>query len=100
MLLKQLACRAFSRAWAKTGMRIAAKMAMIAITTSSSIRVKPCRFFIGSFLSFPCDCRSPRVHGRNGEAARVSVEWRRAIDTLRRDKTFWRGSAAYHGGGA
>src|SRR5690242_16366630 len=35
------AWRAFSRAWAKTGKRIAARMAMIAITTSSSIRVKP-----------------------------------------------------------
>src|SRR5262249_35292460 len=35
--------RALSRAWAKTGNRIAAKMAMIAITTSSSISVKPKR---------------------------------------------------------
>src|SRR6266567_2322018 len=41
MLLMQLAWRAFSRAWAKTGNRIAASMAIIAITTSSSIRVKP-----------------------------------------------------------
>src|SRR6266852_1564987 len=32
--------RAFSRARAKTGNRIAARMAMMAITTSSSIRVK------------------------------------------------------------
>src|SRR2546426_10963872 len=40
-LLMQLAWRAFSRAWAKTGNRIAARMAIIAITTSSSIRVKP-----------------------------------------------------------
>src|SRR5437660_2222093 len=39
----QEAWRAFSRAWAKTGNRIAAKIAMIAITTSSSIRVKPLR---------------------------------------------------------
>src|SRR5687768_13051905 len=38
-LLWQLAPRAFSRAWANTGNRIAARMAMIAITTSSSIRV-------------------------------------------------------------
>src|SRR5712691_4746443 len=36
----QLAARAFSRAWAKTGKRIAARMAIIAITTSSSMRVK------------------------------------------------------------
>src|SRR5437870_469335 len=33
--------RACSRARANTGKRIAARMAMIAITTSSSIRVKP-----------------------------------------------------------
>src|SRR5207249_3894311 len=35
--------RALSRAWAKTGKRIAAKMAMIAITTRSSMSVKPRR---------------------------------------------------------
>src|SRR6266487_3475693 len=43
ILLTQAVCRAFSRAWAKTGNRIAARIAMIAITTSSSIRVKPLR---------------------------------------------------------
>src|SRR5579871_3757710 len=37
---RQDAARAFSRAWAKTGNRMAARMAMIAMTTSSSIRVK------------------------------------------------------------
>jgi len=40
-LLRQLVWRAFSRAFANTGNRIAAKMAMIAITTNNSIRVKP-----------------------------------------------------------
>jgi hypothetical protein len=39
MLDKQDACLAFSRACAKTGNSIAANMAMIAITTSSSIKV-------------------------------------------------------------
>src|SRR5438128_45456 len=39
----QTITRAFLRAWAKTGKRIAARMAMIAITTSSSMRVKPKR---------------------------------------------------------
>src|SRR5438552_12692456 len=34
-------CRAFSRAWANTGKRIAARIAMIAITTRSSMRVNP-----------------------------------------------------------
>src|SRR5437773_3457088 len=38
---RQDAWRAFSRAAAKTGKRIAARMAIIAITTSSSTRVKP-----------------------------------------------------------
>src|SRR5687767_4307337 len=41
MLERQAVCRAFDRAWAKTGKRMAARMAIIAITTSSSIRVKP-----------------------------------------------------------
>jgi hypothetical protein len=36
---RQEVARAFSRAWAKTGKRIAAKIAIIAITTRSSIRV-------------------------------------------------------------
>src|SRR5207244_6230058 len=41
MLLKQAVWRALARAWAKTGKRIAARMAMMAMTTSSSISVKP-----------------------------------------------------------
>jgi hypothetical protein len=40
-LLWQLARRAFSRARAKTGNKIAARMAMMAMTTKSSINVKP-----------------------------------------------------------
>src|SRR5712692_6761167 len=43
MFERQVVWRALSRAWAKTGKRIAARMAMIAITTRSSINVKPCR---------------------------------------------------------
>src|SRR5438552_8332112 len=42
-LLVQATWRAFSRAWAKTGKRMAARIAIIAITTRSSIRVKPPR---------------------------------------------------------
>src|SRR5438445_967338 len=42
-LLRQVVWRAESRAWAKTGNRIAAKMAMMAMTTRSSMRVKPHR---------------------------------------------------------
>src|SRR5262245_39294693 len=39
MFDRHVAARAFSRAWAKTGNRIAARIAMIAITTRSSISV-------------------------------------------------------------
>ena len=39
----QAVCRAFSRAWAKTGKSMAASIAMMAMTTRSSIRVKPRR---------------------------------------------------------
>src|SRR5579862_1069604 len=41
MLLKQEMVLADSRAWANTGNRIAARIAIIAMTTSNSIRVKP-----------------------------------------------------------
>src|SRR3954468_15561798 len=51
-LERQLAVRAFSRAWAKTGNRIAARIAMMAMTTSSSIRVKPLRL-TGCFMRIP-----------------------------------------------
>src|SRR5579859_2009281 len=44
VLLAHIVCLAFSRAWAKTGNRIAARIAMMAITTSNSISVKP---FVG-----------------------------------------------------
>src|SRR5436190_5701011 len=44
---RQVVWRAFSRACAKTGKRMAAKIAMIAITTSSSISVKPLRSIRG-----------------------------------------------------
>src|SRR5436853_2306312 len=68
-LERQEAARAFSRAWAKTGKRIAARMAIIAITTRSSIRVKPRRIrrvTMGSLLSIP-----QRPSARNGRAKRA-----------------------------
>src|SRR5918911_1683292 len=40
VLDRQAVWRAFSRAWEKTGNRIAARIAIMAMTTSSSIRVK------------------------------------------------------------
>src|SRR5688572_22737860 len=44
MWLRHALIRAFSRAWAKTGNRIAARIAMMAITTRSSIKVNALRF--------------------------------------------------------
>jgi hypothetical protein len=44
MFEAQDVCRAFSRTFAKTGKRMAARMAIIAITTSNSINVKPYDF--------------------------------------------------------
>src|SRR5712691_5322401 len=56
---RQLVWRAFSRAWAKTGKRIAARIAIMAITTSSSIRVNPCRPQRDRIAATPfCRCRS------------------------------------------
>src|SRR5207245_2826208 len=66
-LERQTACRAFSRAWAKTGKRIAARMAMIAITTSSSISVKPrprapwCSIALSPYPGDLCVCLVPSV---------------------------------------
>src|SRR3712207_5525667 len=84
-LLRQEVWRAFSRAWAKTGKRIAARMAIMAITTSNSIKVNPegrpavlmrCfSFYLGSGAWYlaggsPCSLRFPsagRGVGRGGE---------------------------------
>src|SRR5438876_10225042 len=46
-LERQAVWRAFSRAWANTGNRIAARTAMMAMTTSSSMRVKALRCRMG-----------------------------------------------------
>jgi hypothetical protein len=57
ILLTQVADRAFSRAVANTGNRIAAKIVMIAITIKSSIRVNPDRrtvlLDVAVFIVFP-----------------------------------------------
>src|SRR5438105_4652425 len=53
LLLRQLVWRAFSRACANTGKRIAASIAIIAITTRSSMSVKPdLRLFVRPFKTF------------------------------------------------
>src|SRR5437667_816871 len=62
MLEKQAACRPFSRACAKTGKRIAARMAIMAMTTSSSIRVNPRAFPDADVTAVSLPERTPR-HG-------------------------------------
>jgi len=57
-LFKQLVCRAFSRALAKTGKRIAAKMAMMAMTTNSSMSVKPRRMGLPPWGKLLCSVRA------------------------------------------
>jgi hypothetical protein len=82
MFDRQAICRAFSRALAKTGKRIAASIAIIAITTSNSISVKPARadgrrLARGSLESPPAGTR------RSGSyAARVGRCVRRILDSL------------------
>src|SRR5687768_15327863 len=69
MLLRQEAARAFSRAWAKTGNRMAARIAIIAITTSNSISVKPLRFIMPSpSCAWPGGRRPPDFSERLGRA--------------------------------
>jgi len=51
-LLWQLAVRAFSLAFANTGKRIAARIAMIAITTNNSIKVNPLFYLCIVLLPF------------------------------------------------
>jgi hypothetical protein len=45
MLERQAVWRALALAWAKTGKSMAARMAIMAITTSSSMRVNAVRLF-------------------------------------------------------
>src|SRR5437879_5679600 len=75
MLETQVVIRAFSRAWAKTGKRIAARMAIIAITTSSSIKVNA-GFRIRFIRDLLCGVRGPcrRSSGRAGAVA-AAPQW-------------------------
>src|SRR5579871_462568 len=59
VLERQEVCRAFSRACAKTGNRMAARMAMMAITTSNSISVKPVFPVLMFFLPWRVDIQTP-----------------------------------------
>src|SRR5437660_8720765 len=65
--------RARSRAWAKTGNKIAARMAIMAITTSSSISVKPerpgRRHRIATFLPLPSPVKTRKMFNRRERSA-------------------------------
>src|SRR5690348_1914271 len=67
-LLRQEVWRAFSLAWAKTGKRIAARIAIMAITTSNSIRVKPLFFITYSYLL-------GKIARRTTVAGEEAAEW-------------------------
>src|SRR5437867_2444079 len=73
-LERQAACRALPRAWAKTGKRMAARMAIMAMTTSSSMRVNAL-LECGNRLDL-CTRSSWRTVGAT---TRVTVHKRRAI---------------------
>src|SRR5713101_2609933 len=87
-LLMQLAWRAFSRAWAKTGNRIAARMAIIAITTSSSIRVKP-RWRILDFGFWILDFGSVLVPWQSKIQTPRPGDWPRASRPRPKSKMRW-----------
>src|SRR2546429_9911086 len=83
ILLWHIAWRAFSRACAKTGNRIEARIAIMAMTTSSSIRVKAFAFLITDLLRMMQN-REPfgpsREGGkrlREGACAAAAVAWMR-----------------------
>src|SRR5207248_8306485 len=61
MLDTHVAWRALSRAWAKTGNKIAARMAMIAITTSSSMSVNARDFTLFSITASSFSQRRPHA---------------------------------------
>src|SRR4051794_7347830 len=81
VLERQVAWRALSRAWAKTGKRIAARMAMMAITTKSSMRVKPFLRAVSMVRSFWLS-----DHGRLD----LDRGFSRRRDIARRDRKFLR----------
>src|SRR5438094_6801463 len=74
MLERHVVWRALSRAWANTGKRIAAKMAMIAITTRSSISVNPRPVFTRLGGHDVCMRGAPFVREMTPPAARAAVQ--------------------------
>src|SRR5262249_452013 len=88
--------RALSRAWAKTGKRIAAKIAMIAITTSSSMSVNPLRRSMkGS--SFKDDLAAVLSSGRRA-TKRSAAGFKRTCSPGKRSYPAPRGRDSEHGG--
>src|SRR5579872_123940 len=76
-----VAWRAFSRAWAKTGNRIAARIAIIAITTRSSINVNARDFIVPDLLRvWPPPCRGDGNVGQKCRRLRCSAAQPRCVD--------------------
>src|SRR2546423_547653 len=82
-LLKQEVARAISRALAKTGKRIDARIAMIAMTTRSSIRVKALRptgrEAIEVRITVVISSQPGRAAQRSAERSRTS-KWLASLD--------------------
>src|SRR5690242_11251912 len=76
MLLAQLVVLADSRAWAKTGNRIAASIAIIAITTRSSISVNAFAPLLRTTKEASYDCSSSSSeHFLNDSRRRTGPGW-------------------------
>src|SRR5262245_7135281 len=90
MLDMQALMRALSRAWAKTGKRRAAMMAMIAITTSSSISVNA-GFRAWHIVGF--SSHSSRVGVLQGESDRLFERHRPTRRPRRRERFLTQGGA-------
>src|SRR6476660_8896228 len=78
LLERQVVWRALSRAWAKTGKRIAARMAIMAITTSSSIKVKP----VGCFLRIDPPLGARPAATRSVGPLRLAAAWAAVVGGL------------------
>jgi hypothetical protein len=76
----QMAALPLVLALANTGKSIAARMPMIAITTSNSINVKPrTRDFFAGFIATDRAIGCSQTASANGHRARMGVEFRNAF---------------------
>src|SRR5262245_55624729 len=86
MLERHAELRAFSRAWAKTGNRTAARMAMMAITTSSSISVNAFLLCMVPPSAQQCIAHGDGA-GRNHVLSKLTLLYR--LFSLHHQNSFW-----------